>query len=70
MRFEFSIKLYALHLEWREHTVVANTHVEDLCVGGVAVQLNAMPNLLLLNADLTVLTTFVDKRLVENVCQI
>ena len=28
--------------ERREHTAVANTHVEDLCVGGVAVLLNDM----------------------------
>ena len=46
-------------LEWREeHTVVANTHVEDLCVGGVFVLLNDMEKLTLLNADLTVLTAF------------
>ena len=58
-------------LEWREeHTVVANTHVEDLCVGGVAVLLNAMAKLTLSDADLTVLSVFVRKRLVANVCQI
>ena len=27
-------------LEWREDTAVANTQVEDLCVGGVAILLN------------------------------
>ena len=47
---------------------VANTHVEDLCVGGVAVLLNDMAKLTLSDADLTVLTTFVRKRLVANVC--
>ena len=56
--------------EWREHTVVANTHVEDLCVGGVAVLLNDMAKLTLSDADLTVLTAFVRKRLVANVCRI
>ena len=54
----------------REHTAVANTHVEDLCVGGVAVLLNDMAKLTLSDADLTVLTTFVRKRLVANVCRI
>ena len=53
-------------LERREHTAVANTHVEDLCVGGVAVLLNDMERLTLSDADLMVLTTFVGKRLVEN----
>ena len=58
-------------LEWREeHTAVANTHVEDLCVGGVAVLLNAMAKLTPLDADLTVLTTFVRKWLVAKICQI
>ena len=57
-------------LEWREHTAVANTHVEDLCVGGVAVLLNDMAKLTLSDADLTVLTAFVRKRLVANVCRI
>ena len=57
-------------LERREHTAVANTHVEHLCVGGVAVLLNDMAKLTLLDADLTVLTTFVRKRLVVNVCRI
>ena len=57
-------------LEWREHTEVANTHVEDLCVGGVAVLLNDMAKLTLSDADLTVLTAFVRKRLVANVCRI
>ena len=56
--------------ELREHTIVANTHVEDLCVGGVAVLLNDMAKLTLSNADLTVLTAFVRKRLVANVCRI
>ena len=53
-----------------EHTAVANTHMEDLCVGGVAVLLNDMAKLTLSDADLTVLTTFVRKRLVANVCRI
>ena len=57
-------------LEWREHTAVANTHAEDLCVGGVAVLLNYMAKLTLSDADLTVLPAFVRKRLVENVCRI
>ena len=56
--------------EWREHTAVANTHVEDLCVGGVAVLLNDMAKLTLSDADLTVLMAFVRKRLVANVCRI
>ena len=50
--------------EWREHTAIANTHVEDLCVGGVAALLNDMAKLTLSDADLTVLTAFVGKRLV------
>ena len=49
-------------LERREHTAVANTHVEDLCVGGVAVLLNDMAKLTLSDADLTVLTAFVSKK--------
>ena len=53
----------------REHTAVANTHVEDFCVGGVAVLLNDMAKLTLSDADLTVLTAFVRKRLVANVCR-
>ena len=57
-------------LEWREHTVVANTHVEILCAGGVAVMLNNMAKLTLSDADLTVLTAFVRKRLVANICRI
>ena len=58
-------------LEWREeHTAVANTHVEDLCVGGVVALLNDMAKLTLSDADLTVLTAFVGKWLVANVCQI
>ena len=57
-------------LEWREHTAVANTHVEDLCVGGVVVLLNDMAKLTLSDADLTVLTAFVRERLVANVCRI
>ena len=56
--------------ERREHTAVANTHVEDLCVGGVVVLLNDMVKLTLSDADLTVLTAFVRKRLVANICQI
>ena len=56
--------------ERREHMAVANTHEEDLCVGGVAVLLNDMAKLTLSDADLTVLTAFVRKRLVANVCQI
>ena len=56
--------------ERREHTAVPNTHVEDLCVGGVAVLLNDMAKLTLSDADLTVLTAFVRKRLVANVCRI
>ena len=57
-------------LERREHMAVANTHVEDLCVGGVAVLLNEMAKLTLWDADLTVLTAFIRKRLLANVCQI
>ena len=57
-------------LEQREHTAVVNTHVEDLCVGGVVVLLNDMAKLTLSDADLTVLTAFVRKRLVANVCWI
>ena len=58
-------------LEWREeHTTLANTYVEDLCVGGVAALLNDMAKLTLSDADLTVLTAFVRKRLVANVCRI
>ena len=49
---------------------VANTHVEDLCVGGVAVLLNDMAKLTLSDADLTVLTAFIRKWLVANVCRI
>ena len=56
--------------ERTEHTAVANTHVEDLCVGGVVVLLNYMAKLTLSDADLTVLTAFVRKRLVANVCRI
>ena len=52
--------------ERREHTAVSNTHVEDLCVG-VAVLLNDMAKLKLLDADLTVLMAFIRKRLVANV---
>ena len=55
--------------ERKEHTAVTNTHVEDLCVG-VAVLLNDMAKLTLSDADLTVLTAFVRKRLVANVCRI
>ena len=57
-------------LERRDHKVVANTHMEDLCVGGVAFLLNDMAKLTLSDADLTVLTAFVRKRLVANVCRI
>ena len=56
--------------ERREHTTVVNTHVEDLCVGGVAILLNDMAKLTLSDADLTVLMAFVRKRLVANVCRI
>ena len=56
--------------EWREHTTVANTHVEDLCVGGVAAVLNDIAKLTLSDANLTVLTAFIRKRLVANVCWI
>ena len=45
-----------------EHTTVANTHMEDLCVGGVVVLLNDMAKLTLSDADLTVLTAFVGKK--------
>ena len=50
-------------LEQTEHTAVANTHVEDLCVGGVAVLLNDMAKLTLSDADLMVLIAFVRKGL-------
>ena len=50
--------------------VVANTHVEDLCVGGVSALLNDMAKRTLSDADLTVLTTFVRKGLVAKICQI
>jgi len=53
-----------------EHTTVANTHMEDLCVGGVADLLNDMAKLTLSDADLTVLMAFARKRLVANVCRI
>ena len=43
-------------LERREHTAVANTHVEDLCVGGVAVLLYVMAKLTLSDVVLKVLT--------------
>ena len=56
--------------ERREHTAVANTHMEDLCVEGVAVLLNDMAKLALSDTDLMVLTAFVRKRLVVNVCRI
>ena len=56
--------------ERREHTAVANTHVEDLCVGGVSVLLNDMEKLTLSDVDLTVLTAFVRKRILANICQI
>ena len=70
MRFEFSIKKYALHFETEGGTTVANTHMEDLCVRGVAVLLNDVAKLILAYADLTVLTAFVRERLLANVCQI
>ena len=57
-------------LEQREHTAVANTHVEDLWVWVVVVLLNDMTKLTLSDADLTVLTTFVRKRLMAKVCRI
>ena len=57
-------------LERREHTAVANTHMEYLCVGGVVVLLNDMAKLTLSDANQTVLTAFVRKRLVANVCRI
>ena len=57
-------------LERRVHTTVGNTHMEDFCVGGMAVLLNDMAKLTLSDADLTVLTAFVRKRLVANVCRI
>ena len=58
-------------LGWREeHTTVANTHVEDLCARGVAILLNDMAKLTLSDADLMVLTSFVRKWLLANVCQI
>ena len=53
-----------------EHREVANTHVEDLCVGGVAIVLNDMEKMTLSDANLMVLTTFVRKPILENVCQI
>ena len=53
-----------------EPTAVANTHVEDLCIGGVAILLNDTAKLTLSDADQTVLTAFVRKRLVANVCRI
>ena len=56
--------------EQSEHTAVANTLVEDLYVGGVDVLLNDMAKLTLSGADLTILTAFVRKRLVANVCWI
>ena len=56
--------------ERREHTAVANTHMEDLCVGGVAVLLNDMAKLTLSDADLTFRAVFVRKRLLANVCRI
>ena len=57
-------------LEQREHTTVVNTHVEDLCVGGVAILLNDMEKLTLSGADLMVLMAFIRKWLVVNVCWI
>ena len=53
-----------------EHTTLANTHVEDLCVGGVAALLNDMAKLTLSDASLTVLMEFVRKWLVANISQI
>ena len=56
-------------LERREEdTAVANTHLEDLCVGGVVVLLNDMAKLTPSDADLTVLMAFVRKWLVANIC--
>ena len=56
--------------EQGEHTAVANTHMEDLFIGGVAFLLNDMAKLTLSDADLTILMAFVRKRLVAIVCQI
>ena len=56
--------------ERREHTAVANTQVEDLCVGGVAILLNDMAKLTLSDTDQTVLMAFVRKRLVVNLYRI
>ena len=69
-RFEFSISYMHCILERREHTTVGNTHMEDFCVGGVAVLLNAMAKLTLWDVDLTVLPSFIRKQLVANVRQI
>ena len=55
-------------LEWRGHTIVAYTHVEDLCVGGVVVLLNDMAKLTLSDAGLMVLMAFIRKLLVANIC--
>ena len=49
---------------------VASTHVEDLCVRGVVVLLNDMAKLTPSDADLTVLTVFIRKRLLANFGQI
>ena len=57
-------------LEWREHTTVANTHVEDLCLGGVAVLLNDMAKQTPSDAEIMVLTAFIRKRLMANICRI
>ena len=51
-----------------EHTTAANTHVGDLCVGGVAILLNDMAKLTLSDADLMALTVFIRKWLLANVC--
>ena len=53
-----------------EYTIVANTDVEDLFVGGGSVLLNAMAKLTLSDADLTVRSAFFRKRLMANVCEI
>ena len=55
-------------LERREHTAIANVHVEVLCVGGVVVLSNAMAKLPPSDAYLTALWALIMKWLVVNVC--
>ena len=55
-------------LERKEHTAVANTHMDVLCVRGVVVLSNALAKLAY--ADLKVLWAFIKIWLVANVCQI